>query len=268
MSQFSPPDRPDLSFHLWMVYHFLARSVWIFDYQTSQHEIIVSLIPKKIPPPPRATLWLVWWGWSKYRSHDQLLDCPHDCPHNRPHESPWLITIVRSGQAGGKVLKILKFSIPAPGIRAEDWEMIKDWFQLRNWAAAPIQAQLWAWIFLPKSCFPRNPPILDPLQEILISIMISRGPWSNEGAAIDLENAQDRPVTGAPLLEMWHFVLFIHLERKKSGKYFKCWLQCQKMFFTNLESSYIRDVSKLGWYRISSYSELGYVVRRVQSEKK
>ena len=117
------------------------------------------------------------------------------------------------------------------GIRAEDWEMIKDWFQLRNWAAAPIQAQLWAWIFLPKSCFPRNPPILDPVQEILISIMISRGPWSNEGAAIDLENAQDRPVTGAPLLEMWHFVLFIHLERKKSGKYFKCWLQCQKMFF-------------------------------------
>ena len=76
--------------------------------------------------------------------------------------------------------------------------------------------------------------------------MISRGPWSNEGAAIDLENAQDRPVTGAPLLEMWHFVLFIHLERKKSGKYFKCWLQCQKMFFTNLESSYIRDVSKIG----------------------
>ena len=48
----------------------------------------------------------------------------------------------------------------------------------------------------------KKSPILDPVQEILISIMISRGPWSNEGAAIDLENAQDRPVTGAPLLEM------------------------------------------------------------------
>ena len=137
---FPQPDRPDLSFHLWMIYHFLARSVWIFDYQTSQHEIIVSLIPKKIPPPPRATLWLVWWGWSKYRSHDQLLDCPHDCPHNRPHECPWLITIVKSGQAGGKVLKILKFSIPAP----ESAQKIGKWSKIDfSWETEPqLQSKL------------------------------------------------------------------------------------------------------------------------------
>ena len=124
--------------------------------------------------------------------------------------------------------------------------MIKDWFQLRNWAAAPIQAQLWAWIFLPKSCFPRNPPILDSLQEILISIMISRGPWSNEGAAIDLEDAQNRPVTGAPLLEMWHFILFIHLEKKSQESILNAGCNVRKCFFTNLESSDIRDVSKIG----------------------
>ena len=89
MSQFFPSqiDQTCLFIYGWYIIFWHAQ----FEFLIIRHlnmKLLFLWFRRNFPP--RATLWLVWWGWSKYRSHDQLLDCPHDCPHNRPHESPWV----------------------------------------------------------------------------------------------------------------------------------------------------------------------------------